>query len=163
MWMEGPVLCSHQWLTAQEAYLRSGIDLFWSPKCSVSKRQLAGSSVVGANKDLCSFNLTSCVWLRMRICWNLIKVSTRLCSKEELRLHTGVVTVFGSIQGKQTQADSLTAVHTAVIRLWTKLIYTPECIILHGQQIIRSIILAESELKWNLTIGQHMAPGVQNN
>lgn len=77
MWMQVPVLCSHQWLAAQEAYLRSGIDLFWSPKCLVSKRQLAGSSVVAANKDPCSFHLTSCVWLGMRICWNLIKVSIR--------------------------------------------------------------------------------------
>lgn len=74
-WMDGS---SRSVFTAHKAYLRSGIDLFWSPKCFVSKRQLAASSVVAANKDPCSFNLMSCVWLGMRIHWNLIKVSTRL-------------------------------------------------------------------------------------
>lgn len=100
--MEVPIPRSHQWLAAHKAYLRSRIDLFWSPKCFVSKRQLAGSYVVAANKDSCTFNLMSCVWLRLRICWNLIKASTQLRSEEELRLLTSVVIVFVSIQGKQT-------------------------------------------------------------
>lgn len=40
-----------QCLSAPVAYLKSRTDLFWSRELLISKRQLAGSSVVAANKD----------------------------------------------------------------------------------------------------------------
>lgn len=43
----------------------------------------------------------------MRICWNLIKVSTLsyTVEKKKPRLQTGVVTVLGSIQGYYEKTD----------------------------------------------------------
>lgn len=49
----------NQCLSAPLAYLKSWIDLFWSRALLISKRQLAGSSVVAANKDPRRFNLMS--------------------------------------------------------------------------------------------------------